>query len=220
MSQLCWMALAVVWKEIAMMRWMGKRLVLVLGLLAVAALLLAACGGGDDDDNAGDDGGATATEADATDDAGDDGGDDGGDGSTDDGADNASGSDFDVCTLLTRDEVERVIGPADEGLNQNFDPIFSCLWSADAGGVDYVSVGVFAGSDEEVEAFFELTQDAEEVQGIGDRAQFSDTIGIGTLEVLVDGYDVSVSVAMLERDRDEARDITTGLAERVLGRLQ
>ncbi|MEX0683295.1 MAG: hypothetical protein WD904_08195 [Dehalococcoidia bacterium] len=199
-----------------MMRWMGKRLVLVLGLLAVAALLLAACGGGDDDDDAGDDGGATATETGATDDSGDDGGDASGDGSGDDGGDD-SGSDFDACTLLTQDEVERVIGPADEGLNQNFDPIFSCLWSADAGGMDYLSVGVFAGSDQELGAFFELTEDGEEIQGLGEGAQFSESFG--TLEVLVDGYYVTVNVSMFEREPDEVRDITTGLAERVLGRL-
>lgn len=207
-------------KGYAMATWLSKRLVILLTMVALAALVLAACGGGDDDDDdGGDDTGPTATEAD---DSGDDGGDDdsgddddGGDDDSGDDDDGGSDGDVDVCSLLSDDEVSAVLGSAPEGEAANFDPFFDCSWITEDFNSINLSVAVGPGG----ESLFEFNNDdAEEIDGLGDRAQYLSGI-LGVLEVLEGDYYISVSVTGSDLDEDERRDASIELADHALGRL-
>ncbi|MEX0683294.1 MAG: DUF3558 family protein [Dehalococcoidia bacterium] len=173
-----------------------------LACLVLGSLVVIGCGG---DDDGGDSATPTATEADAG-------------GATATAAANGGdiGAGFDACTLLTMDEVEAAIGAVDAGLRREGAKISSCLWSAKVGR-DFVNVGVFLGSKQELDLFLELAQGTEDVEGLGDRAKFSEPLG--ATEVIVGGYGVTVSAGTSEREPDEVRDVTTALAEKVVERL-
>lgn len=208
--------------------WLLAPLMALLGAL----MLFAACGGGDDDDSSSDDGDSepTATEA-ASDGDGDDGddgdaesdatptedaGDDEGD---DEGDDGGSGGADEACALLTDVEVEFILGGAvTDPEPSDFDPFFSCLWQTeDFSLFRTLSVGVYRDNEDAVEAYYELTTDAEEVVGLGDRAQWSSDF-IMQVEVLEGNCDLTISISGL--DEEEARNGAIGLAERALGRLE
>jgi hypothetical protein len=205
-----------------------------LALLAAAMLAFAACGGGDDDDD--DNGGNGEPTAEATEDSdsGDDEGDDDGDGGEDDeetdeptedagdddgGDDDDGGSDATTaaCELLTADEVEDVLGASvGEPEPVEYDETFyGCSWSTE--GFDSVDISVLEG--EGGESLFDFQNDeAEEVDGLGDRAQWYGDI-IGILEVLEDDYYVSVSIFSAEDDEEVLKEQSIGLAEKILDRL-
>jgi len=184
-------------------------LTLLISLLA-SLLLLSACGGGDDDDEG--DGGVVTVTAGS--------GDDEPDTSatpvaTPDGDDDSGDARFDSCELLTADEVSEALGaPVGEGELTDIDPFFDCSWESEE--FDSVSVSVYLASRPEVEAFFDATEDAEPVEGLGDRAQYS---GFGFLEVLKGESNITISLINFDIEDDEKLEILKGLAAKVLERL-
>jgi hypothetical protein len=207
--------------------WIGKRVWVLLVVIALAALLLAACGGDDDDDGGGN--GPTATEAvdggDDDDGGGDDDGDggeetsppDGGGDDDDDGGGGGGNGDVpDVCALLTTDEVSDALGvPVGEGEQSNTDPFFICNW-LETEAFDSVSLQVLTGDDDSREFYYELTEDAEELDGLGDRAHYDEIIGV---EVITDNYLLAVSISSSDLSDDEVRERSIDLAEKALERL-
>lgn len=178
----------------------------LLAALLAGLLLVSACGG--DDDDAG--GGAT-TQTQAA---------DGGAGETStadaDNGDEDDGEELNVCDLLSNEEVSAALGSeVSEPVRQDFPPFFSCYWTAEE--FDSLSVSVFSGSESEAEAYYELTAGAQDVEGLGDRAQFSD---FGTLEILAGRYDVSITLFDIDLE-DDAQTIEAArpIAELVLDRL-
>lgn len=208
----------------------GPLLFILASTLAAFLALAAACGGdGDDDDGDSeptaertdepdsgddeDDGGGGDDEGAETDEPTPDEGDGGGGG--DDGGGDSGDEGIDVCVLLTTDEIEDALGESvNEGEAQNYDPFSSCYWSTES--FNSVSVSVLTGDDASLEFYYELTDDAKNVEGIGDRAHWTD---FGSLEVLVDGYDVDVAVYNTDISDDEALEVAKDLAEIVLERL-
>jgi hypothetical protein len=201
---------------------LGSSLILLLLLLAAVAC------GGDDDDVTGDDDDSPATSAtvdgddEPTEDAGDDDSEDTGDadddddGSDDDEGDN-DGDGPDVCSLLTQDEIQEAIGSeVDDGEPTVNEPFYTCSWFSPE-GFDFVTLGVLTGDDESLEFYFELSDDAEPVEGLGERAQFT---SFGGLEVLTDNYDVEISVLAEALDDEGVRQAERELAEIVLDRLE
>ncbi len=201
-----------------------KNFLLAIACALIALLTIAACGG-DDDDLSGNDPAATeeSDDGDGGDDetaepTEDDGGDDGGDEDTpepteDDG--DRGDPPVDVCDLLTTDEAERTLGdPVDDPAPDNSDPYFSCTWETE--NFDDVTIEIFAESEQERESYYSATFEPEEISGMGNKAQYTDLIG---LEVMTDNYVVTVTIFDFDLDEDEKRDLTLGLGERVLGRL-
>jgi len=184
--------------------WLSKRMAVFLTVVALAALVLAACGGDDDYDSGGDTG-PTATEVD---DAG--GGDDSGDDS------GGNGDVVDACALLTEEEVGAVLGTSvPVGEPQNFDPFFGCSWITET--FDSADISVTVG--DAGESLYEFNNDdAEEIDGLGDRAQYLTGL-LGLLEVLKGDYYLSVSVNSFEMEDDDIRDASIELAEHAVARL-
>lgn len=211
---------------LSLLSW-NRRIFLALLVAMLAALMVfSACGGGDDDDSGGSDEPAATEEQDEGEDEDeeeeeptpdeeeeeptpadeDEDEDDGG----------GSGDGEDVCALITEEEVEEITGLAvGDGENQDFDPFFSCNYSTET--FDTVQVDVFHGSEEEVELYYELTEDAEEVDGIGDRAQWGGFIK--QLEVLEGEYDVTIWISASTIEEDEALEMSKELAQIVLDNL-
>ena len=193
------------------------RKVLALGLLLILPilLLLAACGGGDGEGGSGSGSNATATSAEETDGAeptGEDGE------SSPTGASsgvNGGSGEIDACALLTDAEVEAVLGtPASGSPEADLGAIQGCRW--EPGGLLLVTVSVFRGSKEEVEAYFEFSQaNSDSVEGIGQKAHYNDITK--SLEVLVDD-ETDVTVAVVNADIDE-KQAAIDLAEMVINRL-
>jgi hypothetical protein len=203
----------------------SRWLVLIISLALAAVLALSACGGGDDDDDAGN---ANVTVT-ATDDTGDDGGDEAEPTDTDDEAeptDEPDGDDEsdegddavgDACALLTEDEAEQVLGApvaAVEPFDQ--DPFAGCSWYTDS----FDSVDVELGRrDPEGESLYEfLSEDAEEVDGLGDRAHYVSG-ALTLLEVLDGDYYISVSVDSIELSDVLEQEGAISLAGKALERL-
>lgn len=161
---------------------------IVIAAPAAVALMLAACGGDDG-------GGPTATTP----------------------GRNGDSPAIDACSLLTEEDLTGALG-ADpgEGEAQDFAPFHLCEWSVE-GTNDLLFLEIASGTDEELEEYFELTTDAEEITDIGDRAQWDGRFG--TLEVIDDGYDVIVTLAVDGVSEDETFARVRTLAETVLGRL-
>lgn len=179
-------------------------------LLAVAAvvlsalMLLSACGGGDDDDDRGDSEPTATEEQD-----GDSGGDD-------EPAPDEGDGDFDVCALMTEEEVADIIGfDTTSSSSNDFDPFFGCKYDFDSGNV---SISVYRDDREVVEAFYELTADAEQVDGVGDRAQYTELFD--QLEVLDGNYDITVSVFSFDGESEvDTLELDKELAQLLLDRL-
>lgn len=195
-------------------------LFLVAGILA-ALMLFAACGGGDDDDDTGDHNSPTATE---------DGGDaseDPTDGSSDDpteeptevsgGDGGSSAGDVDSCSLLEDDEIEAATGATVDGSEptQSGD-FFDCDWDLN-GGLGYLNVSVLTGDDVQLEEYYSLTQDAEEIDGIGKKAQYDGIIGA---ETLLDDYEVTVSMFIATLEDADKREASIALLRKVVDRLE
>jgi hypothetical protein len=207
-------------------------MVLGLALATVLVLAVSACGGDDADDDANGDGPTITAEdggddddddngnddATATDtpDGGDDGDDDDGGGDDDDNG-NGSGDVPDLCSLLTPTEIEAATGAAvSEGtLEAEFEPFYSCQWSTES--FDFVSLELFEGDDDERDFYYELTDDAEEVDGLGEKAQYTDLIG---LEIMTDDHLLTVSISVSALTEDETFEASRELAEIALGRLE
>lgn len=191
-------------------RWL---LVLAAAMLATLVLFVA-CGGGDDlgsrdndptateEQNGGDDGEATPDEGEPTPDEGGD--DDGGD------------SEFDVCALVSEEEVADITGFDITGsTSDDFDPFFGCTYDYDFGNI---SLSVYRDDRDVVETFYELTSDAEEVDGVGDRAQFIELFD--QLEVLDGNYDITVSVFSFDSESEvDTLELDKELALLLLDRL-
>jgi hypothetical protein len=211
----------------------------LLSALLAALLVFASCGGGGDDDDSGDSDEPVATDEQGDSDSDDeedtededgptpeDGDDDEEDadeptpedeGDDDDDEEGGGGGEIDACALITPEEIEDITGlDVGQGENSDFDPFFSCNFSTET--FDSVQVSVYHASEDEVEAYYELTQDAEEVDGIGERAQFGGLLNL--LEVLQGEYDLSIGISAPGTIEDsETLDMSKELAAIVLDRL-
>jgi hypothetical protein len=198
---------------------------LVLTGIIAALLLLSACG--DDDDSGADE----EVEAGASLDAGEDdpseeatdATDDGDGDSTqgeDDAGDDDSGSDgrtVDACSLLTAEELSEAMGVSMEAEEpQNFDPIFSCQWSGPA--LESVSLSVLYGGEDELNTYYEMSEDSEDVDDLGERAQWTAGI-LNFLEVQTDDYILDVSVNAPELEDEEAKKRAIQFAELAMDRV-
>lgn len=186
--------------------------VLPLALIAAAAFVLA-CGG----DNGGPSptpGAADATSATGTPLA------------TSSPAPPAGGEELDVCTLISKDEVEDILGQTVG------DPVFASMGGAGAaagltggdcrfeatGVTPIVSVSLLAWSDEEdAESSFSLFTVAEEIEGIGDRA--ISTQPVGDIAVLKGHYELSVDLFFVNEDDAADLEMAREIAELVVSRL-
>ena len=198
-----------------MTTWTKKTFLIAAAL--VALLSLAACGGDDDDDATGSSSTATATSA-ATDSS--DSESTGTPGATATQGGNNGGGDtpVDICGLLTLDEVETALGiPVEEGAPSNDGDFYACDWAAsDETTFSSLTVEFFAGSDSENEYYFDLTGDAEEINGLGDRAQYTDLIG---LEILTDHYEIAISLYAFDLEDAVVRTNTLALGQALIARL-
>jgi len=165
-------------------------------------------GSGGDDDDSGDD------------DSGDDTGDDddaADDDSGDDAAAGAGGDDTDVCALASEDEIQDILGEPvtadDDGSGR---PFYQCTWQAESFTTAYVTV--YVDDQDTLEEYFGFTENAEEIDGLGDRAQWSPTLGV--LEILVEDYDLTVQLVDLTGNEDDVvLANATAIAELILERL-
>ena len=127
---------------------------------------------------------------------------------------------IDVCALLTKEEVEAVIGmPAGSAQpEESAAPYFGCRYEED-GISQMVSIGLFAWGDaEEAEASFEFGADQyPAVEGIGDRAY--DSQPIDDVNVLVGRYELSVGLYFVSDDDEAELAMASELAALALGRL-
>jgi hypothetical protein len=191
---------------------------------ALALALVIACSGGSSDGDDGGDGdepvatstsaatGATSTGATAPAGAGGDG-----------AAASGDGEDFDVCTLLTHEEVESVI--AQTAGPPAFSPMDlipgvgggDCRFEAD-GITPIVSVTVLIWEDEDdAESSFDLLDHYPAVDGIGDGAY--NTQPAGDLSFRSGRYEVSVDLYFVSEDDAADLEMAQQLAELVLPRL-
>ncbi len=144
------------------------RLALVLPLVLLGAVLWTACGGGDDDDDS--DGG---TDAVATARAGDGGSD--ATATSDSGGGSSNGGDLDVCSLVTPAQAAEILGePVGEPEPGSAGPFIYCSYMA-AAEMSFTSVqfGYFDqefGEREFATMSGQLTDDPEEIDGVGDEA--------------------------------------------------
>lgn len=127
---------------------------------------------------------------------------------------------IDACALLTKDEVEAVIGmpvgsPQPE---ESPAPFFGCRYEED-GLTQIVSIGVLAWSDvEEAEASFEFGADQyPAIEGLGDRAYNSQPIDEVT--VLAGRYELSVGLYFVSDDDEAELAMARELAATALDRL-
>lgn len=192
-----------------------KLLISLAGALS-ALLLVAACGGGDDDDDDSSGSGATAT---ATATASESGGGESTDEPTETPGNGggSSGLGFDVCDLLTPQEIEDVTGiAAKDGVDQTLATFYACSWEGD--GFDAVDVTVLSRDDGGEDLYEFNNDDAEMIDGLGDRAQYLGGI-LPSLEVLTGDYYISVSVNALELEDDQAKEDSIELARAAIDRL-
>lgn len=201
----------------------GRMPIVILSALIGALMLLAACGSGDDDEDGDGGGDATLTEA-----AGDDGGEDetppvdGGGEPTNAGGGNDDGDSGDwpnICALLTEDEIAEATGVTfGFGDNQDFSPFYGCGWVNEE--FDSVTVSVTSRDEGGGEALFDIDLGAEkeDVDGLGDRAQWVKG-ALPLLEVLDGDWYVSIEVSVSDFDEAQKKEASIQLAEAVLGRL-
>lgn len=191
--------------------------------LIVAAGLLAVPACGDDDDavggsevtEAGDEASAAASDPEAT------GVESAGvTGPPSAAVDAGAGGAIDACALLTKDEVEAVIGmPVGSPQPEESPPPFSgCRYEED-GLTQIVSIGVVAWNDvDEAEASFEFGADQyAAVEGLGDRAYNSQPIDDVT--VLAGRYELSVGLYFVSDDDEAELEMARELAATALDRL-
>jgi hypothetical protein len=192
------------------------------GSLLAAALLVAASACGDDD---GDDAVGITAAVDETDAEGaDTEATDVEDTDVRDQTTVANGSravgEIDVCALLTKEEVEAVIGmPAGAAQpEESAAPYFGCRYEED-GLSQIVSIGVLAWGDaEEAETSFEFGADQyPAIEGIGDRAYNSQPID--DVSVLSGRYELSVGLYFVSDDDEAELAMASELAAVALDRL-
>ena len=190
------------------------------GSLLAAALLVAAsaCGDDDGDDAVGITAAVDETDAEGADTAATDVEDTDVSGQTTDPS--GAVGEIDVCALLTKEEVEAVIGmPAGSAQpEESAPPFFGCRYEED-GLSQMVSIGVLAWGDaEEAEASFEFGADQyPAVEGIGDRAYNSQPID--DLTVLAGRYELSVGLYFVSDDDEAELAMASELAAVALDRL-
>jgi hypothetical protein len=136
----------------------------------------------------------------------------------DDDADSSPSSNapVDLCALLTSAEVSEALGESVvEVVEEHSEPIFGCYWrtEADLQGADFATVQLLDGANEVI---YGLTAGAEEISGLGQRAQYSDLVG---LEVLTSDYYVNVQVSHPDLDEAATREQTLALGQLVIQRL-
>jgi hypothetical protein len=201
--------------------------ILILTALALAAIFFAACGGDDDNTKTA---APTATHAASTNAGGSsatvvsNGGgepveptENGGE-TTAPTQNNGGGDTLDVCSLLTKDEVEAAIGedmtdgfvsdPSEEKPQCQWDPV-----DPSTASTVYLSVELGPGAASDYDA---LSSIAEPVDGIGDKAQW--TGGLKILDVLTDNREVTVQAVYFKDDKDP-KEIAISLARLAMGRL-
>lgn len=131
----------------------------------------------------------------------------------------STGSAIDACELVTKEEVEAVLGsPVGEPVEEVVPPIYGCSYKTEE--LDGVSLVLVEYDDaSQAEASFQMAIDINnyaEVSGIGERAYLA--YPIFDINVLVGRYELSVDVfdsSEKEEQYEKARD----LAEKALGRL-
>jgi hypothetical protein len=196
---------------LACKRWL---LLPVFSLTLALAIGFAACGG-DDDDTAGRDTTRTANPGATAGGNGDD--DDRPTESADAGGDDSSANlGFGVCSLLTESEVsDALAADASEGEEFAYDPFFDCRWQTD----NFDSVTVTVAERDVGESLYNFSNDeAEEVDGVGDEAQYYSQL-LSSLEVLEGDHYFSVSVSASELDDGQLKAVSIDLARKILGRL-
>ena len=185
--------------------------VLLLALIATGAFVVA-CGGNEDEPSTPGTGGATPATGAAS--------------PTGTPVPPAGGEELDVCTLITKDEVEDILGQTAG------DPIFSSMGGAGAsagltggdcrfeatGVTPVVSISLLAWSDEDdAESSFSLFNAADEVDGIGDRAV--STQPVGDVSVLKGRYELSVDLYFVNEDDAADLEMASEIAVLVVSRL-
>jgi hypothetical protein len=125
----------------------------------------------------------------------------------------------DACALVTRAEVEAVLGtPVRDPARGDVAPVFSCSYSA-ASGFDTASLTVAAYGDtrQATDAYLLALKinDYKEVSGLGDRAY---TSPLSEITVLKGRYELSVDLSM-SIDKDAQMKKAIELANRALARL-
>ncbi len=142
------------------------------------------------------------------------------------GSDNVDGEGIDVCTLISKDEVEDI-------LEQTVgDPTFTSIGALGAaagmtGGdcsfqatsvTSVVSVSVLAWADEsDAETSFSLYNTTQEVEGLGDQA--INIQPVGDIAVRQGRYELSVSLFFVNDDETTDFEMAREIAELVLSRL-
>ena len=211
-----------------------KSLLVAIVIAMLAVLTLSACGGDDDDadngtndptatqdsgddgDDDGDDNGADATEDAAGDDDGDDG--EGEDPTDDFGFDEDPSELAEVaCTLLTPDEIGAEAGiTVGDGEPSSIEGFADCRWQS-AESFQTVSVSLIAEGGEGLYEF--NNDDYEEIDGIGDRAQYSGGDILPLLEVMKDDIYFSITVNGTDLDEEATREAMIDLAHIAVNRL-
>jgi hypothetical protein len=121
---------------------------------------------------------------------------------------------IDPCSLLTDEEVEAVLGARVQGTPEEDYPLATCRWERE--GSLLVRVEAVSGDEDVIEGLFELGQQRfEKVEGIGDRAHYSDFIK--TLYVMIGGNTL-VTVEVINSEIDE-KQAAIDLAEKAVNRL-
>jgi hypothetical protein len=204
-----------------------RKLLIILGLLAIApVLLLAACG--DDDDDSGDDAGDATTAAAATEDGGDEtepAGETDAPEDTDAPADTGSaggGGGDAACALITAEEAAEALGsPVDAPQSTTIGEGFSqCLWRIEGGGPADNAVVVQYRGDTSADEYAEQVDnncpeplgDPVPVSGIGDEA-------FECVALMVRQGDHMVVVTVVSSDVDGGLAAQEELAQKALTRL-
>lgn len=194
---------------------------LLSALIPVMLLVVAACGGDDDDSTEGDNG---EPAAEATRDSSNN---EGAGGSEETGAPDDEGRGGEVsgdhaCTYITADEISEIVG-AEVSEGRDYlaaaNGATACTWESGSGTAIFVEVLHDGGADyfdavhiEGFDSGFEET----EVDGIGDRAIYSD---LGVLDVVDGDVYISVQPILFFSDLDEL-EVSKEIATIVLDRVQ
>lgn len=126
--------------------------------------------------------------------------------------------DIDVCQLLTHDDVAEVMeAEIQPGGRQDLPPMFRCFYPVEAflGVIAEVYADDRAALEEYMDREVAGGEDAEEIEGIGERAVWYG--GNVALEVLQDGYVISIGITAV--GTEDARGKSIEMASRMLERL-
>jgi hypothetical protein len=186
-------------------------------MLVLLVVALAACGGAPASDPAAGGGDAATPSPDATDttDAGDDG--------SGDGSDGGPTGDFNLCDVLSADEVSDIAGAeVAETMPADLQGVYSCNYlGADDAAIAGTTLALSAGEISAADLFRanESAEGSEPVDGLGDGAVMTGDENFPVLMVLVDDALYSLSVLADNLDGAGKREATIEMARQSVDRL-